>query len=195
MTKSASYRALVSRVYELRRIYLPRSWDPLGVYRELQRERATAFTVLVHAEIEDYIESSVRRRAEDRFRAWRDAGDHSETIQGFVRVAFIDAPKKAAAASTLQEVVALGRQQVGARISNNHGLRTSNIKSLLESVALEVTMLPVAVLGTLDTLGRERGLYAHTSGSTRKSVNPKDEWDRAILVLTGLISFDKLVAT
>lgn len=176
-------------------MYLPRTWEPLGNYRELQRERATAFTVLVHAEIEDYIESSIRRRADERFKAWRDAGEHSEAIQGFVRVAFMDAPKKAGSAATLAEVVALGRQQVGARISNNHGLRASNLEILLEAVALEITMLPVSVLGTLDTLGRERGLYAHTSGLTRKSVNPRDEWDRAVLVLTGLKSFDTLVAT
>lgn len=59
MAVSIRYKQLRARVAELKKHLLPNRFSPTGDYTDRQMDRARGYRILVHAEIESYIEDSV----------------------------------------------------------------------------------------------------------------------------------------
>src|ERR1700746_382487 len=68
---SARYRQLARRLAELRAHLLPIEFSPTGVYAKHELDKARAYRVLVHAEIEAYLEDSARRIANESLKQWK----------------------------------------------------------------------------------------------------------------------------
>jgi hypothetical protein len=67
---STQYNQLVSRIEELRTIFLPTPFDPTGIYPAEQATRTLGFRLLVHAEIESFLEERARDLARAALDAW-----------------------------------------------------------------------------------------------------------------------------
>jgi hypothetical protein len=70
---SRRYRQLDGRFRVLRRIFLPKRFNRTGTYSPDTLDRARAFRVLMHAEIESYLEDRVLEAAQKAFAAWHSA--------------------------------------------------------------------------------------------------------------------------
>ena len=73
MAHSARFRELRARIRELRKHFLPRRFDDTGSYSARQFDRARAFRLLAHAEIESYLEDVAFDAANNAFRVWIDS--------------------------------------------------------------------------------------------------------------------------
>ena len=65
---------LRSRIRELRNHFLPKLFDPTGSYSARQLDRARAFRLLAHAEIEWYLELVSSETANKAYEAWKVRG-------------------------------------------------------------------------------------------------------------------------
>lgn len=80
MPLSSRFRGLRARIRELRNHFLPRSFDPTGTYTKRQIDRARAFRLLAHAEIEWYLEEVVVETANTAFSIWQQRGLITEPL-------------------------------------------------------------------------------------------------------------------
>ncbi len=187
---------LHGRIQSLKDIFLPTNWDPIGDYSQHVREQAAAFTLMVHAEIESYIEIRVSRYAEAREKAWILRREVHKSLLAFVQVAFTDANKQATKGDiSLDELVRLGRRMLTSRIAGNHGIKEQNLLRLLPAIGIKLRELPPGLAPDLTSLGATRGEYAHTSGHSRTLVNPQDEYSAVARIILALGEFDQLTDT
>src|SRR5271170_1595608 len=59
------YRELERRLKKLRSRFLPKAFSPTGDYTDRELDHARGYRLLVHAEIEAYLEESAQRIAND----------------------------------------------------------------------------------------------------------------------------------
>ena len=67
---SARDRQLDRRIGKLRVHLLPFHFSPTGTYSADELDKARAYRLLVHAEIESYLEDSARRIANESLKQW-----------------------------------------------------------------------------------------------------------------------------
>ena len=77
---SSQYRALRTRIRELRLYLLPKQFNPTGSYSPRQYDRARAFRLLTHAEIEWYLEQIVFETANKAYAIWSTRGIITDPI-------------------------------------------------------------------------------------------------------------------
>ena len=72
MATSPRYKELQRSVRKLRRALLPGKFDPTGSYRGAERThlRAISFRILLHAEIESFIEDRAYELFDEAWNAW-----------------------------------------------------------------------------------------------------------------------------
>lgn len=192
---------------ELRRHLLPNTFSPTGTYSIRHLDMAMAYRLLCHAEIEDFVESVSRDVVLAKVNlaktgkatltsltllayykvAW-DGLLKDQTEDGFVPKAETSNPFKKPLSKLLDEAA---QEYFGRIVTNNHGIRTDNLKRLLKPTGLDFDGLDQTWLTTIDEFGKQRGLTAHTSsvGVTRP-LDPKDELDRIGLLKVGLRDLD-----
>lgn len=80
MAQSKRFRMLKKELNQLRQYFLPKKFDPLGSYTERQLAHATAYRILVHAEIEAYLEDRVKEVADAAIQEWGKSSKASRTL-------------------------------------------------------------------------------------------------------------------
>lgn len=190
---SIHLQSLQTRIATLKQIFLPSTWDPLGNYSDVDREKAAAFTVMAHAEIETYIEARVASYADSREAEWISASAVHHSLLAFVQVAFVDASRQATENDpSVDHLIRLGVRMLKERIGSNHGIKESNLTKLLPAVGIKLTDLPPGLVQAMDSLGVTRGSYAHNSGTSRTLVNPQDEFNNVQMIVGHLSTLDTL---
>lgn len=198
---------LDGRVTELRRLLLPAKFDPTGTYADAERvsTRAVSFRVLIHAEIEAYLEDRVLEIIKTAKVAWeKDRHVSAVTIHilGFSGVN-MDRPPETLATNEANrskdwhtKVVIDDRFSVCAsdlyrRISKeNHGIKEKHIMAMFIPVGFDMSKCDDAFLQAMNAFGDDRGLVAHTSGVVRQAVDPRDEFKRVVGLTTALEVID-----
>jgi len=84
MSNSSEFRYLRKRLRELRLRFLPRKFSPTGDYSDLQYDRARAYRLLSHAEIESYFEELALKTAVSAFEEWETSQVLSRPILGML---------------------------------------------------------------------------------------------------------------
>jgi hypothetical protein len=161
------YLAMKTRAQKLKRLFAPKTQNPLGRYTQDAKEKLYSFSVLAHATIEEYIENEVKIIGDSALQRWnvnqyvclpllammcRREGDNI----GFSGDVFTVSPQK-----DLRTVVATTHVQLNNRIGGNHGVRKANVAKLFMSVGFVPSGQCEAVLNSLDAFGSKRGEYAH----------------------------------
>jgi len=179
---------------------LPKKFNILGRYTELQVTKTKSFMLLVHAEIEYFIEETVREKAIDSVRKFKEENIISlsvVTLLGFLS-------KKN---QTITETLRAGNTDIKdiqqrldesltiflSTIESNHGIKNKNLLELLLPVGIEESQLDTVWINDMDGFGSDRGLFAHKSGSsysTIKVINPEDVLSKVENLLIGLRELD-----
>ena len=208
MARSSRFRKLERRLTELRRHLLPKNFSPTGDYSARQIDLAMGYRLLCHAEIEDFLENISKDvvLAKVNHAKTGKATLTTLTLLAYYKIAWdglldsqneedaVHKPDKSNPFSKpLNKLLDdAAHEYFGRIISNNHGVRTDNLKRLLKPTGFDFESLDPMWLTTIDEFGKQRGSTAHTSivGVT-KNLDPKDEFDRIELLRIGLGDLDE----
>lgn len=206
MPVSARYKDLRSRLRELRAHMLPSKFSPIGNYTERQLDRARGYRLLVHAEIESYLEDISRESVTNAIKVWKSNQKPSITIISFLASYHsswnIDdetshdeiikiAKSRKNMNESVNEIVDLAQTQFTRRIKENHGIKDKNFKTLILPTGIDFSKLDQTWLTNLDNFGSKRGDVAHKSKTAHDTINPKDEYELVKKLLAGLLDLDR----
>ena len=196
MPGSRRYHDLRSRIRQLRNHLLPKTFDPTGTYNERQLDRARAFRLLVHAEIEWYLEEVAVETANKAFDDWRQRGLVTKLL--LAMVAHTDANlggvpqlNSTGELHDLESRIEKSRNQFNTYAkSRNHGIREEHILRLLLPVGISESDIDQTWLSTTNSFGRSRGEIAHASKHVYNPPDPKNESEIVNQILDGLSDID-----
>ena len=197
MPSSTKFRALRARIRHLRNHFLPKRFDPTGTYSDRQVDRARAFRLLAHAEIEWYLEEIVVDTANSAFLAWQQRRLVTEPL--IALIAYTDSGIEPvpgtiplAGKRDLDNRIEKCRNQFNRYVkTRNHGIREENILRLLLPVGISEYEIDTTWLSTTSSFGRERGDTAHRSNQVYNPPDPRNEFDIVTQVVEGLSTIDE----
>lgn len=146
------FTELVERIDELHFRFVPQL-DATGTYSDADYDRMSAFRLLVHAEIERFVELIVEDAISNlprKIAAWKTAGHQSDLVDALV--AYMD--------KALRD-----------SLKKNNGVKSENLLNLLKPLGITGSQLDNIWLQTMNTYGDVRGGLAH---NTRRAVQPID---------------------
>ena len=197
MRNSTRFRELRKRIVELRKHFLPRKFEPTGAYTARQFDRARAFRLLAHAEIESYLEDVTLEAANKAFDIWRKRGVISPSLVAMV--AYVE--ENLGDVPTTKDV--RGERELVARVrhckdrfntyvrTKNHGITERNILKLLLSVGISEYDIDSTWMATTNSFGGSRGKTAHRSNQVDQPPDPLNELDIVKQILDGLSCIDR----
>ena len=183
---------------------LPTAFLPSGAYRSSTIDKARGYRLLVHAEIEAFLEEAARNLAVAQVRAWkltRKATDTLVCFLAFYHTGWVDDDSdpvnppvsRPKVKDHVNEVVDIAIRQYLAIISSNHGIRRDNLKKLLWPIGIRPEDLDEAWLIEMDQYGKYRGEVAHQSFKTHQPIDPRTELDTVGRLVIGLETVDELL--
>jgi hypothetical protein len=199
---SVRFRQLERRLKKLQQRFLPPVFSPIGDYSETQLDYARGFRLLVHAEMEAYLEDRCRNTANSTLNQFRLDGKpkvitlnllsfHPATPRpNEVRLKDLYASKK----KHIFDAATTSNTTYNYVLENNHGIREVNLLRMLLPLGLDPADIDPAWMSTVDTFARNRGEVAHTSIKTQQLINPQDELNTTQYILQGLEKLDALIA-
>ena len=181
---------LIGRVAELEKLYIPSEKNELGDYSSVDENNARAYILLVHAEIESYLEN-LSQRASDAAVSFANSNEYNEFVAHYVYNAGKKPKVISQKHSSLGGITKCYKAICREERDNNHGIKERNFKSLFEPYLLPERLDDYSdLLAALNTLGTRRGEYAHhNSGGISMTVNPFDCKDEVASVLHYLADF------
>lgn len=200
MPSSELLKQLYRRVRELERHLVP-PIDARGNYGDAVYDCMRGFRLLVHAEIEAYIEARCLEIAQKAHQAWSNHNSHSAPIcalvayykGGFGTIPDSVVPKQLlnGVADDLAGRVLLCFRSYNANArAQNHGIKEENLLSLLLPLGIRASDIDLTWLNTINSFGKTRGTVAHTAKHTQQPIDPKTEVAIVGQVLRGLRSLD-----
>jgi hypothetical protein len=199
---TSRYRELERRLKKLRHRFLPRLFSPTGDYTDRELDLARAYRLLVHAEIEAYLEDRAQRIVNECVALFMADSRPRHILMNLLSFHLVQQPVSAERLKTIygsniqycNESVNCAQTAYNRVLANNHGIREYNVLQILLPLGIQVTKIDAAWLSTLDGFGRNRGEVAHKSIKTHQLINPEDELKTTGLLLLGLKDIDEALA-
>lgn len=208
MPLSIRFKDLKKRLNELRRNLLPINFSPIGDYTDKQQDRARGYRLLVHAEIESYLEDVSRETVTQAIINWKNQNKPSNIIVSFLASYHSSwsvteeikneeiiqiAKSRKNVKDSVTEVIDLAQKQFTQKLKENHGIKDKNFKTLILPIGIDIDSLDQTWLTNIDNFGTKRGDIAHNSKRTQGTINPKDEYDVVSLLLVGIEDLDRKI--
>lgn len=197
---TSEYCYLVGRVGRLQKALLPRSKSPTGSYRDSVYERTRAFKVLICSEIEFYFEQACSTIAVKAYDSWDKRGASSSPILALsayyngVSAATPDQKNGNRSEHSFQKRVKDSYSGFRSKISDNNGIKESNILGLLLPIGVTEDQIPDDLLIALNNYGGARCLIAHSTRAQQK-LSPDDAESEVANILRLLTPLDALLET
>lgn len=150
------FAELSERIDDLHFRFVP-PLEPTGTYSDAEYDSMSAFRLLVHAEIERFIEALIEDALAEfpqKINSWKNLGCSSDLVDALV-------------IHTERELKKF--------IKNNNGVKSKNILEMLRPIGLSGTHLDNLWLQTMDTYGEVRGSHAHNSRRAITPIDPQTE--------------------
>ncbi len=195
MANSGRFKALQARVDELRNRFLPVSFSQSGNYTKAELDNARAFRMLVHAEIEHFFEERALDIADRAFDLLRTRYRPSRPIIHLLSNIVGDQqglPSKLGTSTTPLSIAGKVLGQYKHDVTNNNGIRISNILEILLPIGVLETEIDAAWLATTDGFGAKRGATAH-SASITYTIDPQDDFQTVSQIMNGVRDLDLLL--
>ena len=204
MAKSGRYRELRKAITKSRNALLPKKFNPTGTYKGPDRVhyRTISFRIMVHAEIEAYLEDRSREVLDVAWGHWKATRTPSETViclLGYSEVELKLPPESLGGRSTRQTYDSIDIPLQRAynvlwhTFQKNHGIKEANVLALVLPLGIQHTQLDTTMLNDLSSFGTARGEVAHKSNyAITKHADPKDEFDTATKLVVALGKLDDL---
>ncbi len=208
MPCSDRYIELKSRVVELEKNLLPHFHSPTGDYTSRQLDKARGFRLLVHAEIESYLEDRVKGIVLKSAKDWKQNRQPSMVLVNLLsayhsgwnvndEVSNVEivamAKSRAKPKEKIEEVLRLAIKQFVDKVHDNHGIKDKNLKNLLFPVGVDFDDLESDWLAAIDSYGTMRGDIAHKTKRATLQINPKDEQKIVTDLVLGLEILDGIL--
>lgn len=210
MASSSQYKRLIEELTRLQRELLPEEFEVSGDYPPEVFTKTVAYRVLVHAEIESYIEDRAYEAALTATREWENSKKVSKTLLGLLAFSGQNMeeppdsvnPSQPSQASTWDDKIRISNKIKMAMnifynaVANNNGIKEKNLLRLLLPIGIEVDELDPLLLADLNSFAEIRGEVAHLSASkyrTKQLVNPKDELKTVESLANRLIDVDRCI--
>jgi hypothetical protein len=201
MAASNQWHDLSKQIEELRYQFLPPTFDPLGVYADGPRVQAhaRAFLIFSHAEIQSYLEGLAKEIAKTAEAAWLGSqkltaplafmiatmGERIVVPQKLLKQGTNDVPTQ------FNDVLVKLFSDFYAQVKSNNGIKEFNVLMLFGPLGLPSVVLGSTLLPNLDSLGLERGTYAHKSGrAVINTLDPEIEYKRVVNLVHELEDVD-----
>jgi hypothetical protein len=197
VARSARYKTLLTRCRELRAHMLPARFSATGSYSDRQQDRARGYRLLIHAEIESYLEDRVREVGLHAVKEWdknRKMLKATASLLAYAKSTDIPPEKlpKYALNSLLDSRVGVAYGHHADTVRENHGLRARNLMNLLVPIGIDERSLDASWVVAMDTFGSDRGDVAHKSLTVMvvKLIDPQTEHATVQTLLSGLKDVD-----
>jgi hypothetical protein len=195
---SARFGFLTRRVAYLRTLFLPAVFSPTGDYARDDFDRVRGYRLLVHAEIESYIEDRTRMIVSATLNSWLRHHRPSRVLTNLLAFHLV---QQAISKNQLKDVFTTNTphtddaaksaaQAYFKLLSDNHGIREEHILRILLPLGIRTPDIDPAWLSTIDTFGRSRGETAHTSMKVQTSPDPATEFKTVTDIMSGLHVMD-----
>jgi hypothetical protein len=164
---------LLKRLETLEEHFLPPDgqFSLTGQYSREQHDKTKAYLLLVHAELEAYLEDRARSRVDIAHNSFQQTGLCTSVLSRLV-VHHQDELEPISPDKVRKAV-----NYYLNRIENNHGILEKNLLSLFLPIGLHHRDLDTRLVTACNQLGRKRGQFAHASIKTHQQVDPKTERD------------------
>lgn len=206
MPDSRRYRELGRAVSKLRKALLPRRFSPTGTYRSEESVHlgAVSFRILVHAEIEAFIEDRALELFDEGWKAWSVSRVPTRVILGLLGYSGTSTmlpPGKLGGDAANQKAyddlatpVQSANNVWRASHRENHGVKEANVLRLLLPLGIESTELDTTLLADLTSYGADRGTVAHRSSvGVGRYADPREEVQRAEQLVASLRALDRVL--
>jgi hypothetical protein len=195
---STRFRELERRLKKLRLRFLPKKFSPTGAYSERQLDHARGYRLLVHAEIESYLEERAQEIANSTVGLFKIDKRPRHVPMNLISFHLV---QKQLSGEDLRAIFGRGAQYSDEALAAaqtaynrslvlNHGIKEHNILQILLPLGFECAKIDSGWLSTLDTFGTARGEVAHKSVKTHQLINPEDELNTTETLLKGLKTID-----
>jgi hypothetical protein len=184
---SRRYNDLIGRHTFLRATFIPPAKPADSIYSTEEIEHGTAYAVLMHAEIESYLEDRAEALLDRAISAWLVRRRLSAPLIGLVcyrgkLAAIADDIFAQGPDNKLESVIHFAAQEHKNRIGANNGIRRRNIAKLFIPLGFSEADLDEALVASLDGFGARRGEIAHKPPA-RRTVQVVDPVDESITIL------------
>ncbi len=166
------------------------------------QDNLKAFRLLVHAEIEYYLEEMAKNVCGEALKEWVYDRKSSNIIISLVASHYSGSKElesavadyKPLSKTQLQKnngdvvvtVTELAHQYYRRTVDDNNGIKERNIKNLFYPLGIVEEDLELGWLAVVDEFGSMRGLVAHKGNKVQSPINPMDEKLQVINVLDGV---------
>lgn len=187
---------------------LPKTFSPTGDYTERVLDRARGYRLLVHAEIESYLEDRSKDIVIFAIREWKRSQKPTYTLLSFLanyHSSWKDgddenneqvikyAKHRGKAKDSINEIIDHAQSQFIQRIKDNHGVRENNLRALLNPVGIDIDELDSTWVTNMDSFGQARGEIAHNAHRSTTPIDPQDELNKVKLLIAGLKLLDEKI--
>jgi hypothetical protein len=187
MQVSALYKNLEKRRKGLEKQFC--GFDQIDSALPKNQDDLRSFKLLVHAEIESYIESAVLKVWEKCNAEWT----NNKKVIGTLSFLILFATSKFEANEKQLEIndrIDQILESFKKTINNNHGIKKENILKLVIPIGVDYASIDATWLTTIDSYGSSRGEVAHKSCAVQKQLDKNDELKTLKLVFNGLKEID-----
>lgn len=208
MPKSTRFRILTREINRLKKQFIPKP-SPTGIYSDRQLTRTIAYRVLVHAEVESYLEDRAWEVVQNAKNVWDNTGKINLTLiclLGFSGLT-MDEPPETLSPKKGNKTVPDEKIKISKKIDlavahfkrvihENHGVKEKNILALLLPVGIDIKDLDITWIANMNTFGENRGEVAHKSASsyrTFKLVDPVSEVNMVKQIIQDILKIDELI--
>jgi hypothetical protein len=187
MPVSVLYKNLRKRILALKKQFL--DFKPSDSSLPKNQDELRAFKLLVHAEIESYIENAVLEVWNKCNTEWA-TNNRVITPLKFLIMFSTSRFEGNDQQLTKQDRITQILTSFKTSITNNNGIRKKNILQLVVPLGINYLSIDQTWLTTIDSYGSSRGHVAHNSFSVQQQLDRNDELNNLDLVLKGIKKMD-----
>lgn len=209
MVDSTRYKELKNEIMQLRRDLLPKKFRVSGQYAQEDITKTRAYRVLVHAELEAYLEDRSRDIALAAVRTWKQKNQVSKPLVALIAFSGrtmekppnLMYPEQQSQVGQWDEKIKLRKKidlamnDFHSVLNNNNGIKEGNIVRLLLPIGVDCDELDTVLVADLNSYGVSRGLVAHQrfeAYRTTEQIDPKEELRKVRSLVEGMASIDEI---
>ena len=177
---SSEFKQLSKRIAFLETSLLPIE-KPNGNYTRREEDLIKAYILLVHAEIEAFLETIAENKMQAALGKWENANRSSiclTSVLSFCPVNENFAKKNKNDKDNLTKRIKHSISIFFQILVKNNGIKRDNILKILLPLGISIDDLDVTWLNTMESFGSSRGYIAHKSFKVNNQIDPKTEKDK-----------------
>lgn len=170
---------MINRIYFIEKNILPKV-KITGNYTKKESDSIRSYVLLIHAEIEAYLEKICEEKSKKVLSDWilKRKKSHSLSSLCCYISPEINWEKDRNSDNMEHRLQRIVTHYLKSNIAMNHWIKKSNILSLLLPIWIEINQIDQTWLITMDSFGSTRGIIAHSSHRTQSQIDLITEKNR-----------------